>query len=213
MNYATLVSTVEAYVENSFDADIMATMVRQAESRIYNFVQLAALRRNVTGTVTASNKYLACPTDFLAPYSLAVVHPTTGAYTSVLYRDVNFIREVYPVPTSTGTPKFYALFGPPAADNKELTFIVGPTPDASYTVELHYYFYPESIVTAGTTWLGDNYDPVLLYGVLVEAYTMMKGETELLGLYNTKFSEGLTQLKLLGETLQRQDNYRGRAGK
>jgi hypothetical protein len=212
MNYATLVSSVQAYCVNEFDSTVMATLVKQAETRIYNYVQLPALRKNVTGSITAANKYLSCPVDFLAPYSIAVISPTTGAYTYLRDRTVNFIRETYPSPTSTGTPRFYAMFGPSYTDAKELTFIIGPTPDATYAVELHYYFYPESIVTAGNTWLSDNYDPALLYGVLVEAYTYMKGQDSLLQMYNTKFGEALQQLKNLGEGLQRQDSYHTGAG-
>jgi hypothetical protein len=139
---------------------------------------------------------------------LAVIDPTTGAYTFLLNKDVNFIREAYPKPTSTGAPKYYAIFGPRSDNETELTFILGPTPDASYSTELHYFYYPESIVTASTTWLGDNYDPALLYGTLVEAYTYMKGEQDMVLLYNTKFGEALVQLKRLGDGLERSDAYR-----
>ena len=189
----------------------MNLFITQAEKRIYNTVQIPALRKNVTGITTASNKYLACPDDFLSSYSLAAISPTTGAYTYLLNKDVNFIREAYPKPTTTGSPKFYALFGPAVASSvitTELTFLIGPTPDAAYSMELHYYYYPESIVTASTTWLGDNYDPALLYGTLVEAYTYMKGEQDMIVLYNTKLGEALTQLKRLGDGLERQDAYR-----
>lgn len=210
MNYASLVTAVQDYLENTFSTVDINTCVTQAEQRIYNTVQLPALRKNVTGTMTLNNQYLACPTDFLSSYSLAVIAPVTGAYTYLLNKDVSFIREAYTVPASSGTPKYYALFGPRSDQPTELSFIVGPTPDASYAVELHYFFYPESITTAasGTTWLGDNYDPVLLYGTLVEAYTLMKGEADLLALYNTKFSEALSQLKRLGDGLEKQDAYR-----
>jgi hypothetical protein len=142
---------------------------------------------------------------------LAAIDPTTGAYTYLLNKDVNFIREAYPKPTSTGSPKFYALFGPAVVSSvitTELSFLIGPTPNAAYSMELHYYYYPESIVTALTTWLGDNYDPALLYGTLVEAYTYMKGEQDMVLLYNTKFGESLVQLKRLGDGLERQDSYR-----
>ena len=211
MNYAALVSAVSSYTENTFPTVDMNLFITQAEKRIYNTVQIPALRKNVTGITTASNKYLACPDDFLSSYSLAAISPTTGAYTYLLNKDVNFIREAYPKPTTTGSPKFYALFGPAVASSvitTELTFLIGPTPDAAYSMELHYYYYPESIVTASTTWLGDNYDPVLLYGTLVEAYTYMKGEQDMIVLYNTKFGEALTQLKRLGDGLERQDAYR-----
>jgi len=189
----------------------MNLFITQAEKRIYNAVQIPALRKNVTGVTTASNKYLACPDDYLSSYSLAAINPTTGAYTYLLNKDVNFIREAYPKPTSTGSPKYYALFGPAVVSSVitvELSFIIGPTPDAAYSMELHYYYYPESITSAGSTWLGDNYDPVLLYGTLVEAYTYMKGEQDMVLLYNTKFGEALVQLKRLGDGLERQDAYR-----
>jgi hypothetical protein len=208
MNYAALVTAVSDYLENSFSTEVINQCISQAETRIYNTVQLPALRKNVTGVTAASNKYLACPNDYLSSYSMAAIDPVTGNYTYLLNKDVNFIREAYPNPTSTGAPKYYALFGPLSSNPNELTFILGPTPGAVYSVELHYFFYPESIVTAGTTWLGDNYDPALFYGTLVEAYTFMKGEQDMVVLYNTKFNEALGQLKRLGDGLERQDAYR-----
>ena len=211
MNYSAWVSAVSSYTENTFPTVDMNVFITQAEKRIYNAVQIPALRKNVTGITTASNKYLACPDDFLSSYSLAAISPTTGAYSYLLNKDVNFIREAYPTPTSTGSPKYYALFGPAVASSvitTELTFLLGPTPNAAYSMELHYYYYPETIVTATNTWLSDNYDPVLLYGTLVEAYTYMKGEQDMITLYNTKFAEALTQLKRLGDGLERQDAYR-----
>jgi hypothetical protein len=167
----------------------------------------------VTGSVTANNKYLSCPSDFLSPYSLAVI-TAAGAYEYLLNKDVNFIREAYPTPTETSIPKYYALFGPtttsgpPSVPTNELSFILGPTPDATYSVELHYYYYPESITTALTTWLGDNFDSVLLYGSLVEAYTYMKGESDIIGLYDGKYKEALGLAKRLGDGLERSDAYR-----
>lgn len=209
MNYTQLKAAIIAYTENqdaSFEAEV-PVFVKQAEQRIFNSVQFPSLRKNVTGNMTASNKYLQCPTDFLAPYSLAVID-ALGAYEYLLNKDVNFIRQAYPTPTSTGTPKYYALFGPRSDNADELTFILGPTPDASYGVELHYFFYPESIVDAGTSWLGDNFDSVLLYGSLIEAYTYMKGEQDMLTLYNQKFMEALALAKRLGDGMDRQDAYR-----
>ncbi len=209
MNYTQLKAAIIAYTENqdtSFETEV-PVFVKQAEQRIYNSVQFPSLRKNVTGTTTASNKYLQCPTDFLAPYSLAVID-ATGAYEYLLNKDVNFIRQAYPVPTSTGLPKYYALFGPRSDNENELTFILGPTPAASYGVELHYFYYPESIVDAGSSWLGDNFDSVLLYGSLIEAYTYMKGEQDMLTLYNQKFMEALALAKRLGDGLERQDAYR-----
>jgi hypothetical protein len=211
MNYAQLTAAIIAYTENqdpSFATEI-PVFVRQAEQRIYNTVQLANLRKNVTGNLTANNKYLQCPSDFLSTYSLAVVDGT-GAYTYLQNKDVNFIRQVYPTPTYTALPKYYAIFGPRSDNEDELTFIVGPTPDAAYTVELHYYYYPESITVAanGQTWLGDNFDSALLYGSLIEAYTYMKGEPDMLALYNQKYGEAVGLLKNLGDAKQRGDAYR-----
>jgi len=210
MNYAELVVAVTDYTENTVPTANMNTFITQAEQRIYNTVQFPSIRKNVTGTTTASNKYLSCPDDFLAVYSMAVIDGT-GAYEYLLNKDVNFIRQAYPTPTDTAIPKYYALFGPTVASSvisNELSFILGPTPDAGYSVELHYYYYPESIVTASTTWLGDNFDTVLLYGALVEAYTYMKGETDMLALYDGKYKEALALAKRLGDGMERQDAYR-----
>ena len=209
MNYTELKNAIIAYTENqdpSFEAEI-PVFVKQAEFRIYNSVQFPALRKNVTGITTASNKYLECPSDFLSVYSMAVIDGT-GRYEFLLNKDVNFIRQAYPSPTSSGLPRYYALFGPRSNDEKELSFILGTTPDAQYNVELHYFYYPESIVTAGQTWLGDNLDPVLLYGSLVEAYTYMKGEPDMMKLYNDKYVEAMALAKRLGDGLERQDAYR-----
>ena len=212
MNYAQLSSAIQAYAENSesnFVAQI-PTFVQQAEQRIYNSVQFPSLRKNMTGVTVANNKYLSAPDDFLATYSLAVID-STGAYEYLLNKDVNFIRQAYTSPTDTGIPRYYALFGPTTSGSSitnELSMILGPTPDAIYTVELHYYYYPETIVTAGTSWLGDNFDSVLLYGSLVEAYTYMKGEADMMGLYNQKYQEALALAKRLGDGMERQDAYR-----
>lgn len=215
MNYTQLTAAICDYTQN-FDQDFIDNIpvfVKQAEQRIYNTVQFPSLRKNVTGVLTLNNKYLSAPSDFLAVYSLAVVD-AAGAYEYLLNKDVNFIRQAYPTPTSTGLPKYYALFGPtttngesPAITN-ELSFILGPTPAAAYAVELHYFFYPESIVTAGETWLGDNFDSVLLYGSLVEANTFMKGEADMTALYNGKYTEALALAKRLGDGMERQDAYR-----
>jgi hypothetical protein len=209
MNYAELSAAIQAYTENT-EADFVANIpvfVEQAEQRIYNSMQFPSIRKNVTGSVSTNNKYLGCPSDFLAVYSMAVVDGT-GAYEYLLNKDVNFIRQAYPVPTDTGLPRYYALFGPQSNDVNELTFIVGPTPDATYVVELHYYYYPPSIVTASTTWLGDNFDSVLLYGSLVEAYTYMKGEQDMMALYNGKYQEAVALAKRLADGMERQDAYR-----
>ena len=227
MNYSQLVAAIESYTENQFPETYLADgstvssteqinrLIEQAEQRIYNSVQFPSLRKNVTGATTISNKYLSAPADFLATYSIAVVD-ALGNYEYMLNKDVNFIRQAYPKPTDTAFPKYYALFGPTTTNGNdplitnELSFILGPTPDAEYVVELHYYYYPESITTVSTgqTWLGDNFDSVLLYGSLVEAYTYMKGEADLVTLYNTKYNEALALAKRLGDGMERQDAYR-----
>jgi len=271
MNYTELRDAIEAYTNNT-DSDFIAEIpvfVRQAEQRIYNSVQIANLRRNMTGNLQAGNKYIPCPFDFLSAYSLAIYAApsttatgTTGLYTIVvasasnitkgmyasgnnigtgavvtlvvgttvtlsaantgtvsgtvqfqgdyiylLNRDVNYMREAYPNPMQRATPKYYAIFGPNINNVNELTFIVGPTPDIDYNAELHFYYYPASIVTAGTSWLGDNFDSVLLYGALVEAYTWMKGEQDMMAVYDGKYKEALGLLKNLGDGKQRGDAY------
>jgi len=223
MTYSELVAAIQTYTENTFPTITLADsstvssttqinrFIEQAEQRIYNSVQFPSIRKNMTGTVTANNKYLSCPDDFLSTYSLAI--ETADGQEFLLNKDVNFIRQAYPKATDTATPKYYALFGPTVAASvisNELSFILGPTPDSTYTVELHYYYYPESITTvaSGQTWLGDNFDTVLLYGSLVEAYTFMKGEPDLIGLYDGKYKEALALAKRLGDGLERGDAYR-----
>jgi hypothetical protein len=209
MNYTQLSAAIQAYAENTesnFVAEI-PVFVQQAEQRIYNSVQFPSIRKNVTGSTTDGNKYLGCPNDFLAVYSLALIDGD-GNYEYLLNKDVNFIRQAYSNPNDTGLPRYYALFGTQTNDVNELTFILGPTPDDAYQAELHYYYYPESIVTASTTWLGDNFDTVLLYGSLVEAYTYMKGEQDMMQLYNQKYMEALALAKRLGDGMERQDAYR-----
>ena len=182
-------------------------MTQLAEQKIYNSVQLPSLRKNVTGALTSTNKYLALPDDFLSVFSLAVVD-ALGAYSFLLNKDVNFIREAYPTPTDTGTPKYYAVFGPDSATLQELTLILGPTPNAGLTAELHYFYYPVSIVTAGTSWLGDNFDSALFNAVMVEAIRFMKGEPDMVALYDAQYKQSLTLLKNLGDGKLRQDAYR-----
>ena len=295
MNYVQLYQAIQDYSENTEQLFVsnISRFVQEAESRIYNSVQIPSLRKNVTGSITANNKYLSCPNDYLSTYSMAVINPDTS-FTYLLNKDVNFIREAYPTPTSTGTPKYYALFGSQYSSPNELSFIMGPTPDASYTVELHYFYYPVSIVQgvvntfnvpvggssytngvypnvpltggqgngvtatitvtgnavtaisvdnggyfygvgnslttsssyiggtgsgfsvtvgsisnpSGTSWLGDNYDPVLLYGSMREAMLFMKGEQDLVKYYEDKYTEALMQLNRLGTGLERGDAYR-----
>jgi hypothetical protein len=298
LNYVQLYQAVQDYAESSEQLFVenISTFVRQAEERIYNTVQIPSLRKNVTGTLTASNKYLSCPNDYLSSFSMAVIEDYGTAnenYTYLLNKDVNFIREAYPNPTSTGVPKYYALFGSQYTNTNELSFILGPTPDASYNVELHYYYYPTSIVqgaitagtitagsgyinnlysnvpitggsgagatanitvagnvvtnvrfnnlgnfyvvgdvvsastanlggtgsgftftitavdnTLGTSWLGDNYDPCLLYGSLREAILFQKGEQDMVAYYEKQFQDAMGQLNRLGSGLERGDAYR-----
>lgn len=270
MNYSELVTAVTDYCENSFPTTDMNTFIQQAEQRVYNTVQIANLRKNVTGTLTTGNKYLSCPTDFLSTYSLAlypyntttatgvtgartiVVASTTGIavgqqvtgtnigtnalvrkisgttitltelntgtvnttvtfqgdYLYLLNKDVNFIREAYPLTAQVSEPRHYAIFGPQSTDVNELTFIVGPTPSASYKAELHYYYYPESIVTASTTWLGDNFDSVLLYGTICEAFVYMRQEGDMVKLAQDRYVQAMALLKNLGDGKQRADAYR-----
>jgi hypothetical protein len=270
MNYSQLVTAVTDYCENTFPTTDMDTFIRQAEQRIYNTVQIANLRRNVTGSLTSGNKYLSCPNDFLSPYSLAVypvitttatgvsgalaitvanatgiepgqaitasnvpsetyVRAVTGltVYTTqantgtvsgavtfqgdflyLLNKDVNFMREAYPQTAGRGEPKHYGIFGPQSADVNELTFIVGPTPNLSYTAELHYYYYPPSIVTAGTSWLGDNFDSTLLYGTICEAFVYMRQEADMMKVAQDRYMQAIALLKNLGDGKQRGDAYR-----
>lgn len=216
MNYETLFQTVQAYCENDFpdtavatsgasSADFLTknqidTFIEQAEQRIYNSVQIPAIRKNMIGTLTPLNQYLTLPADWLATFSLAVVDPVEG-YEYLLDKDVNFIRQAFPYPATTGRPTHYAQFN-------ATTLILGPTPDDNYTVELHFFYYPETIVTAGTSWLGDNFDSVLLYGSLLEAYTFMKGEQDVLNNYVARYNESLALLKNLGDGKNRTDAYR-----
>ena len=214
MTYTELVAAIQSYTQN-YESDFVANIplfITQTETRVYNTVQIPALRKNVTGVTTNGNKYLSCPSDFLAVYSIAVIDGN-GSYEYLLNKDVNFIRQAYPDPNDTGLPRYYALFGPTVANGvvtDELSFILGPTPDLNYNVELHYYYYPESITVAadGRTWLGDNYDPVLLYGSLVEAYIFLKGEADMMGYYQKKYDDALAQLNRLGTGLERGDAYR-----
>jgi hypothetical protein len=213
MNYTELSNAIQAYTENT-ETDFVANIpvfVTQAEQRIYNSVQFPSIRKNMTGVVSTTSTYLSAPDDYLATYSLAVID-ASGNYEFLLNKDVNFIRQAYPSASDTGLPRYYALFGPTVSGStitNELTFMLGPKPDANYTVELHYYYYPRSItLTPFTSWLGENFDSVLLYGSLVEAYTYMKGEADMMQLYNGKFMEALALAKRLGDGMERQDAYR-----
>jgi len=218
MNYSELVANIRSYTEvdsNVLTDSLIDTFIKQAEQRIFNTVQFPSIRKNVTGTLTSGNKYLSSPSDFLAPYSMAVINGD-GDYSYLLFKDVNFIREVYPGPSSTGVPKHYALFGPtttndsPPIVTNEVSFILGPTPNSAYSVELHYYYYPESIVdsSTGQTWLGDNFDTVLFYGSLLEAYTYLKGDPNTMAMYEKRYAEALALAKRLGDGMERQDAYR-----
>ncbi len=207
MNYAELQTAVENYTENTFSSTVFAELTKLAEQKIYNSVQLPALRKNVTGTLTSGNQYLSAPSDFLSVFSLAVIDGL-GAYTYLLNKDVNFIREAYPAPASTGTPKYYAIFGPTSNDPNELSLILGPTPSAALTAELHYFYYPTSIVDSGTSWLGDNFDSALFNAVMVEAARYMKQEQDIVAMYDKEYQQSLMLLKNLGDGKNRQDAYR-----
>ena len=202
LTYAQLVVQIQDYTENTFTVTDINNFIQQAEQRIYNTVQLPALRKNVTGSLSSGNKYLTMPTDWLATFSLAVIN-TSNEYNYLLNKDVNFIRQSFPDTDSDfyGEPQYYAVF-----DNA--TFIVGPTPDANYSSELHYFYYPESIVTASTTWVGNNFSSVLLYGSLLEAYTYMKGEKDVMMEYQKRYDDAMVLLKQLGDGKDRQDSYR-----
>ena len=216
MDYSTLFETIQGYAENTFpstsvnDTSATATtftsttdintFIKNAEQRIHNTVQLPDLRKNVTGTFSAGSKYLGIPIDWLSTFSLAVI-AADGSQTFLLNKDVNFIRESFPNPAATGVPTHYAIFD----DN---SFIVGPTPNLSYAAELHYFYYPDSIVTAGTSWLGNEFSSVLLYGALLEAATFMKAEADELANYQKRYDEALGLLKMLGDAKNRQDMYR-----
>jgi len=201
---------IQDYSENTeslFVANI-PNFVKQAEARIYQTVHIPVLRKNVMGTISSANKYLATPNDFLSVYSIAAVTPGTGAYTYLINKDVSFIREAYPTPTSSGAPKYYAIFGPQSGNLTEITLILGPTPDTDYAVELHYFYYPDSIVTTSTSWLGDNFDPALFYGAMREAMIFMKGEQDMVSYYEQKYTEAIGQLTRLVSGLERGDAYR-----
>jgi hypothetical protein len=199
MNYTQLVAEIQSYTENQFTTTDINTFIDEAEQRIYNSVQIPAIRKNVTGNVSSDNQYLSIPSDWLATFSLAVVN--SGEYQYLLNKDVNFIRAAYPSSSYKAVPEYYAVFD-------QNTFILGPTPDQNYVAELHYFYYPESIVTAVNTWIGDNFDSVLLYGALLEAYTYMKGEADVYAAYQKRYDEAMDLLKQLGDAKDRQDAYR-----
>ena len=211
MNYAQLVEAIKGYTENDFPDTVgsggltsteqIDIFIVNAEERIFNMVQLLDLRKNVTGNMTANNKYLSVPSDWLATFSIAMIEPNTGAYSYLLNKDVSFIRQSFPNPNVTGPPTHYAFFD---VDS----FILGPTPDQSYSAELHYFYYPQSITVAGSSWLGDNFESVLLYGALLEAYTFMKGEADVIAEYQKRYDQALGMPKQLGEGKNRQDMYR-----
>lgn len=203
VSYTSLTSLIQNYTENTEPSFVsyIPTFIQLAEQRIYNAVQIPALRKNQIGTATENNKYLTLPTDWLATFALAVIDLDTDEQTYLLNKDVEYIREAFPFPAVTGKPSHYGQFD---VD----TLIIGPTPDASYNMELHYYYYPESIVTAGVSWLGTNFDSVLIYGTLREAYIYMKGDQDLAAMYEAKYLEALELLKVLGEGKDRRDAYR-----
>jgi hypothetical protein len=207
MNYAELTQALQDYLETSETSFVsnIPTFVQQAEERIYRTVQIPELRKNVIGNVTAGNRYLARPADFLSAFSLAIIAPS-GEYSYLIDKDMNFIREAYPSPTTQGVPRYYAQYDgdlPTATGN----FLIGPTPNLSYQIELQYYYDPPSIVTSGTSWLGDNAETALLYGALIEGYTYLKGDADMLQLYTTRYNEAM--LQLFGIDLRsKRDDYR-----
>lgn len=211
MTYLELCTAIQDYVENSFSTSQLNLFIIEAEQRIYNSIQLPDLRKNVTGIIQQHNKYLQCPNDFLSVYSIAVIDPTSGDYTYLLNKDVNFIREAYPNPTDYGTPKYYAIFGPQSSNVNELTFILGPTPNVQYDTELHYFYYPPSITSeesGGVTWLGDNFDSALLYGSILEAYVFLKGDVDIMTNYRQRYEEAMNLLNTLATGKDRGDAYR-----
>jgi len=226
MNYTTLFQTIKNYCENEFPSTTFTgtdgtttvttlsntqvnTFITEAETRIYNAVNIPTLRKNVTGNLTSGNQYLSLPTDWLAAYSVAIYTSDYATpYTYLINKDVNFIREAYPTPTAIGTPKYYSLFGTQLSNNVALSYLLGPTPDQAYSVEMHYFYYPQSITTAGSSWLGDNYDPILLYGSLLEAVIFMKGEQDIIAMYKAKYDEAMLEFRRLCDGLERGDAYR-----
>lgn len=200
MDYTALTTNIQDICETTFTADVLAMFTQQSEQKIFNSVQIPALRKNVVGTISGSNKYLTAPSDFIWAYSLAVIS-AGDVYTYLINKDVNFMREAYPNPSDKGVPKHYAYFD-------DDTFILGPTPETSYSTELHYGYYPESIVTAGTTWLGENFDSALLNGALIEAIRFMKGEPDVVAMYESLYAQSITLLKNLGDGKLREDAYR-----
>lgn len=214
MNYTALVTAVQDYTENTFSTADINLFIVQAETRIYQTVSFPNLNKTVTLNFVASNRFLDCPADYLATNTFAVID-ATGAYSYLLNKNIGFIREAYPVIAATGVPKYYAIAGTQDANAKELKFMVGPTPATALAVELQYFYYPESITTVsgGQTWLGDNFDPVLLYGTLVEAYTQMKGEADMLALYDSKYKEAIALAKRYGDGTMKTDSYRSSGGR
>ena len=202
MNYTQLVQAIKDYTESTETSFVshIDEIIKQSEKKIYNEVQLPYLRKNVTGSATSGNKYVQTPTDFLAVYSMAIIDSSSDQH-FLLNKDVNFIREAYANASTQAQPKYYALF-----DHN--TFILGPTPDSAYNIELHYYYFPASIVSVSTTWLGDNYEQALLYACLVQAYTYLKGEPDLMANYEKQYQENIVQLKMLGDGKDRRDAYR-----
>ena len=209
MQYSDLCTQIQAYTENTFSTTELNVFIVGAEQRIYNSVQLPDLRKSVTLTATISSPYLNCPDDFLSGYSLAVID-TSGNYNYLLNKDINFMRAAYPSAATLAMPKYYALYGPQATVEKKLRLIMAPTPDSAYQMDFNYFYYPVSITAAqdGHTWLGDEFESVLLYGSLLEAYTYLKGDQDMMQVYRNRYDEALLLLKQLGDGKNRQDAYR-----
>jgi hypothetical protein len=200
LNYTELKQAIQDYLESD-EATLVANIpiiVQQAEARILKKVQLPDFRKNVTGTITGSDEYLGIPTDFLAPYSLSI---DNSGHEFLIFKNVNFVREAYPITSVEGPPKYYSIFS-------DEYFLLGPTPDQNYLAELHYFFSPESIVTASTSWLGTHAEAALLYGSLIEGYTFQKGDDDMLTIYHERYTDAMKDLKVLAEGRNVTDSYR-----
>jgi hypothetical protein len=208
MDYTALKVAVEDSTENTFSSVDFATLTKLAEQKIYQTVQLPILRKDATLALTSGVQNVNLPSDFLAAYSVAVYSTLLGGgdRAFLLNKDVNFMRESYPNPATTGTPRYYALDGTSTALIQKI--ILGPTPGANFSLDLNYFYQPQSIVTAGNTWLGDNFDTVLFNAVMVEAARFMKAEQDIVQLYTSQFNDSILLLKNLGDGKNRTDAYR-----
>jgi len=201
--FTTLKSAMQDYTENTESTFVsqLSRFILNAEERVLKECELDDFRKNVTGSATQSTKFLTKPTDFLSPFSLSVINNSANEF--LKFKHITFVQDYTPDPSTTGTPKYYS-------DWDENSFVLAPTPDDDYTMELHYFYRPQSITAAsdGTSWLGTNAELCLLYGSLVEAYTFMKGEQDIMAMYMGRYQEALAETKRLGEYSDRRDSYR-----